>query len=104
MFRNEAKNIGESTAILIDRVLSSRVHEVHSFKTCKGILNLKNKYGKRALEEVAKEANLNKVTSYKSIKALLDLYLSSFEEAEEALTDIDPNEFFITHTQKEKKQ
>ena len=103
-FRNEAKNIGENTLLLIENVLKSRTYEVQSFKSCRGILNLKKKYGKAALEEVAKQANSKKVISYKGIIVLLDLYISSFKEDSEEEINIDPNEFFITHNNKKEQK
>lgn len=96
-FRSEARYVGPNTELLIENVLKSREYEVQAYSACRGILSLKNKYGKSNLEAVAQDAVASHIVSYKSIKALLEMYIDS-KNAEEALSDdFDPNDFFITH-------
>ena len=70
-FRSEASEIGENARLLIDRVLSSREYEAQAYKTCRGILNFKQKYGRTAFETAAKIANECGFKSYKSFASLI---------------------------------
>lgn len=94
-FRSEARRIGPECEILIDRILASRQYEVQSYKTCRGILNLKNKVGARRLELAAKEAVSVGILSYKSVKAIAETI--DDRELENADAPEDESAFFLTH-------
>jgi hypothetical protein len=97
-FRSEADRIGMNTRKLIDNVLSSRKYEVQSYKVCKGILNLRMKFGRDVLEKAATEAVNAGIKSYKGVKALAEtLDLQQVQQAVPAGEEIDESVFFVTH-------
>lgn len=99
-FRSEAKKIGPKTLELIESVLSSRQFEVQSFRVCRGILNLRFKFGREALELAADNAVSAGIRSYKGVKALVET-MDIGEEDKQGSSTFDESCFFITHESKE---
>ena len=102
-FRSEARRIGESTYMLIDRILSSRQYEVQSYKICRGVLNLRNRVGARILETAAGEALDSGIISYKGIKAIAETIGMDAEDSE-AVAREDDSHLFLTHSSDKKEE
>lgn len=97
-FREEARRVGPCCEILIDRILTSRQYEVQSYKTCRGVLNLKRKVGPTRLEMAAKEAVNAGIVSYKSVKVIAET-IDTVALPNDNCVD-DESEFFLTHSDK----
>ena len=95
-FRSEAGRVGPKTLELIDSVLASRQFEVQTFRVCRGILNLKFKFGRQALERAAAEAVSAEIRSYKGVKILVETIDADNPGSEEAV-NMDESSFFVTH-------
>lgn len=74
---NWAKNIGESTAELVDIILNSRSYPEQAYRSCLGILRFGKVYSSERLESACKRALVYKGYSYKSIKSILENGLDS---------------------------
>lgn len=80
-----AKDIGEDTATLIERILHSKPHPEQAYKSCEGILRLAKKVGKLRLNKACGRALEYESFYYKTVKNILergidlqtDLYTSS---------------------------
>ena len=72
-FRNWAKRIGNSTYIVVDRILSSGKVEQQYYRACRGLLALAEKHSPEKLEFACSKAlKYSDSPSYKSIKNLID--------------------------------
>lgn len=100
-FRSEAKRIGPRTLELIETVLASRQYEVQSFRVCRGILNLRLRYGGTVLETAAAEAVSVGIRSYKGVKALAETAAVTCTEDVSDTLEIDESDFFMTHDYEE---
>ena len=89
--RSWADKIGPNTALLIERIMQSKVHPEHAFRGCLGIIRLAKTYTPERLEQAsAKALSLNLMT-YRSIKSMMSKGLDKVtlfdeEEALPALT------------------
>ena len=73
-FLARAEKIGPDTKILIGQVMEKFQHPVQSFRSCYGILNFAEKYGKAALEACCHDAILRGKCSYTYIANTISMY------------------------------
>jgi len=71
-FLGWAGEIGEETQALIAAVLGGREVPEQAYNACLGILSLAKKYGAKRLEAACGRANHFRITTYKSLKGILD--------------------------------
>lgn len=95
-FRQWAKRIGSSTYQTVDAILTSKLVEQQSYRSCMGLLKLADKYSVDRLEAACcKALTFTATPSYKSIKNILDTGSDRTEPADKAaVTD--------SHTRSEK--
>ena len=95
-FRQWAKRIGSSTYQTVDAILTSKLVEQQSYRSCMGLLKLADKYSVDRLEAACcKALTFTTTPSYKSIKNILDTGSDRTEPADKAaVTD--------SHTSSEK--
>jgi len=67
-----AEKTGPATAALVTRILESRPHPEMGYRSCLGIIRLGKEYGQDRVEAAAVRALAANVTSYKSLKRILD--------------------------------
>jgi len=72
-FLGWARTIGEETAQVISKILSAAAYPQQAFRTCLGILNLKNPYGAQRLNAACRKALLIGSPSYQRIRTILAL-------------------------------
>lgn len=71
-FRRWAAEIGESTVAVVDAILGSRKIEQQAYKSCFGLLKLREKYSESRLEAACAEALRYSISpSYKLVKNIL---------------------------------
>lgn len=70
-YRMWARNIGEQTHTVIDRLLSSQIVEEQAYRSCMGILQCSKKYGNQRLEAACKKAIDMKSCTYSTITTIL---------------------------------
>ena len=81
-FRRWADQIGANTLKVVDLILTSGKIEQQSYRSCMGLLKLKDKYSSGRLEKACEKAlSYSNHPSYKSIKNLLAAMKQSSEEA-----------------------
>lgn len=95
-FRQWAKRIGSSTYQTVAAILTSKLVEQQSYRSCMGLLKLADKYSVDRLEAACcKALTFTATPSYKSIKNILDTGSDRTEPADKAaVTD--------SHTSSEK--
>ena len=72
-FRKWAERIGSSTHQVVDAILTSKLVEQQSYRSCMGLLKLADKYSADRLEDACRKAlSFTATPSYKSIKNILD--------------------------------
>ena len=71
-YRKWASSVGPNTASAIDMLLRSKHVEQVSYRSCMGILQMKNKYGREALEAACGNAVSAGDVRYASIKSRLE--------------------------------
>lgn len=74
---NWAKQTGPATAALVKKILASRPHTEAGYRSCLGIIRLSKHYGKDRVEAACLRGLRSNVTSYKSIKSILERGLDS---------------------------
>lgn len=74
---NWAKQTGPATAALLKKILASRPHPEAGYRSCLGIIRLSKHYGKERVEAACLRGLRSNVTSYKSIKSILEKGLDS---------------------------
>jgi transposase len=67
-----ARKTGPSIAGLIERVMSTRVHPQHGFRSCLGIVRLGQRYGDVRLEAACQYALTIEGSSYRSVRSILE--------------------------------
>ena len=67
-----ARKTGPSIAGLIERVMSTRVHAQHGFRSCLGIVRLGQRYGNVRLEAACQYALAIEGSSYRSVRSILE--------------------------------
>lgn len=70
-YRSWAKNIGPSTAQVIDRMLKARQVEEQAYKACMGLLQLSKKYGDKRLEAACLRAISLNACNYTTVANIL---------------------------------
>ena len=84
-FRQWAKRIGPSTYQTVDAILTSKLVEQQSYRSCMGLLKLADKYSVDRLEAACRKAlTFTATPSYKSIKNILDTGSDRTEPADKA--------------------
>jgi transposase len=66
-----AKNIGNFTVLVVEKVISSKPHPEQGFRSSLGIIRLANEYGQLRLEKAAEKALLMGSPHYRTIKTML---------------------------------
>jgi transposase len=66
-----AGKTGESTAKLVETILSTRPYPEQGYKACLGIINLTRDYETARVEAAAERALKYRACSYRSMKAIL---------------------------------
>ena len=69
--RSWGSKIGPNTAALMDRIMLSKVHPEHGFRSCLGVIRLAKTYSPERLERAALKALELNLTNYKSIKSMM---------------------------------
>ena len=77
-----AKKIGPKTAELIEKIISSRVHPEHAYRSCLGILRLEKHYPKERLEKASGRALKFGALSFRSLRNILSAGLDRLEHGE----------------------
>jgi hypothetical protein len=67
-----AGGIGPQTAALVAHILTSRPHPEMGYRSCLGIIRLGKEYPPERLEAAAARALRANVTTYRSVKSILD--------------------------------
>ena len=83
--RSWGAKIGPNTARLMERIMETRVHPEHAFRSCLGIIRLARTYTPERLERAAPKAIERNLLAYRSIKSMLDKGLDTvtlFDEPE----------------------
>jgi transposase len=65
------RTIGESTAILVERIIAVRQHPEHGYRSCLGILRLSKRYGAARLDAACARALRVNALSYKHVESTL---------------------------------
>ena len=68
---NWASNIGTYTIALMEKIMSSKTHEVRGYRSCMAILNFSKHYDKNEFEMVSKVAVELNIYSVGSIESML---------------------------------
>ncbi len=71
-FQKKARQIGRSTAEVIDVILSSAVFVQQSYRSCQGLLRLAGRYGTDRLENACRLMEPKAAATYKRIKTMLE--------------------------------
>jgi len=89
--RSWGEKIGPDTALLMDRIMQSKLHPEHGFRGCLGVIRLARTYTPERLERAARRALELNLTSYKSLKSMMDKGLDTltlFEEEPSSLSGL----------------
>jgi transposase len=70
--RSWGEKIGPNTALLMDNIMQSKLHPEHGFRGCLGVIRLARTYTPERLERAARRALELNLTSYKSLKSMMD--------------------------------
>ena len=68
---NWASNVGIYTVALMEKIMSSKTHEVRGYRSCMAILNFSKQYEKTEFEMVSKVAVELNIYSVGSIESML---------------------------------
>jgi transposase len=77
-----AKKIGPKTAELIEKIILSRLHPEHAYRSCLGILRLEKHYPKERLEKASARALKFGALSFRSLRNILEAGLDRLEHDE----------------------
>jgi transposase len=70
--RRQAGAVGRHTSALVEIILRERSHPEQGFRSCVGIIGLKNSYGPERLEAACVRALEIGARSYTSVKSILE--------------------------------
>ena len=70
-FLQKAKEIGENSLKVIERIIEGRTFAPQAFSSCRGLLRLSTQYGKERFESACKRALLSPRINYKLIENIL---------------------------------
>lgn len=76
-----AKNNGEATGKLAEKIIESRKHPYLGYRSCVGIIGLAKNYGQKRLEQACQRALSIGAYSYKSVKSILKNNLDKLQIA-----------------------
>jgi transposase len=65
------RTVGPSTALLLERIMASRQHPEHGYRSCLGILRLGKRFGHDRLEAACGRALAVNALSYKHVESTL---------------------------------
>ncbi|MDD3928076.1 MAG: IS21 family transposase [bacterium] len=80
-----AAETGPNTVAMVKKIMDSRPHPALGFKSCLGILSLSRKYPVERLEAACRRGLKINVTTYKSIKSILERGLDQIPLKEDAV-------------------
>jgi transposase len=66
-----ARTVSPATAAFVEKVLASRPHPEHAYRTCLGIMGLARRYGNERVGAACERALAAGATSYSSVKSIL---------------------------------
>lgn len=66
-----AGTVSPSTAALVEKILASRAHPEHAYRTCLGLMSLARRYGPERMAAACERALAAGATSYSSVKSIL---------------------------------
>lgn len=78
-----AGKIGESTAKVVEKILSTRSYPEQAYRSCMGIIHLERDYEKERVEAAAQRALKFNTCSYRSMKTILSTGLDRRRDAGE---------------------
>ena len=67
-----ASKVGDSTRVLVEKILASRPHPEQGYRTCLGLLRLTKKYGDDRVEAASARALAARAYSYRHVKSILE--------------------------------
>jgi hypothetical protein len=68
----KGREIGVSTAAVMDQIMQSRKHPELGYRSCLGVLRMGKRYSNDRLEAACRRALAMNVCSYRSIKSILE--------------------------------
>lgn len=86
-----AEQTGPNTAVLAERIMSSRPHPEQGYRSCLGLLRLGERYGKERLEAATTRALRAGATSYRSVQSILQHGLDQLSAGEQVQIDLPQN-------------
>ena len=66
-----ARTVSPATAALVEKILTSRPHPEHAYRTCLGLMSLARRYGNERTGAACERALGAGATSYSSVKSIL---------------------------------
>ena len=75
-----AQKIGPQTALLVQKIIDTRTHPEHAYRSCLGILRLEKHYAKERLENGCLRALRFGALSFKALRNILDNGLDRLED------------------------
>ena len=66
-----ARTVSPATAALVEKILTSRPHPEHAYRTCLGLMSLARRYGNERTGAACERALAAGATSYSSVKSIL---------------------------------
>lgn len=78
-----AAKVGPSTALLVEKIMASRLHPEQGYRACLGVLRLEKHYPKERIEAAARRAVKFNACSFKSMRAILTKGLDSLADNEQ---------------------
>jgi transposase len=75
-----AQKIGPQTALLVQKIIDTRTHPEHAYRSCLGILRLEKHYAKERLENGCLRALRFGALSFKALRSILDNGLDRLED------------------------
>jgi hypothetical protein len=94
-FRRWAEQIGNSTYLAVNAILTSQRVEQQTYRSCMGLLKLADKYSEQQLEAACEKAlGFTASPSYKSVKNILATGVKTISEQSKQETT--PNKYGIT--------
>ena len=85
-FISSAERIGPATKQQVEGILKSRKHPEQAFRSCFGLLRLKDKFTSARLEAACKHANSSDIYSRKSVEAILKSEIDKLPSDEHSTT------------------
>ncbi len=84
-----AEKIGPATLWVINKILLSGIHPAQTFSSCEGILQLRNKYNNKRLENACQRSQISDHASYLKIKNILKRNLDQQPTQSDLFNSID---------------